>query len=152
MGSLKDAYWYVFFEPPLGDVLSCIHRKDEFLILCVGGVKGRNLKECMEKFKNFIAENFNVVLGDRERGEGCVLQQSPPFLGENKVLLTGEAAGMIYLNGEGISAALDSGYRAGKAIVQGIKEGGDVLKIYRKETEGIVKHVKLCSQKLHFFM
>ena len=132
-------------------MLSCVHRKGEFLTLCVGGFKGRNLKESMEDFKTFLAENFNVVLSDRERGEGCILRQSPPFLGKDRVLLTGEAAGMMYLNGEGISAALDSGYQAGLAIAQGIKEGEDVLELYRKKTEEIVDHVKLCSQKIHFF-
>ena len=151
MGSLKDAHWYVFFEPQIGDMLSCVHRKDELLTLCVGGFKGRNLKESMELFKNFLAETFHVVLGDRERGEGCILRQAPPFLGKGKVLLTGEAAGMMYLNGEGISAALDSGYQAGKAIAQGIKKGDDVLKLYKKKTDEIVSHVQLCSGKLHFF-
>lgn len=74
------------------------------------------------------------------------------FLGKDKVILTGEAAGMIYLNCEGISAALDSGYQAGKAVAQGIKKGGDALGIYKKKVEGIVNHVKLCSQRLHFFV
>ena len=151
MGSLKDVHWYVFFEPQIGEMLSCVHRKGEFLTLCVGGFKGRNLKESMEDFKIFLADNFHVVLSDRERGEGCILRQSLPFFGKGRVLLTGEAAGMMYLNGEGISAALDSGYQAGLAIAQGIKEGGDVLELYMKKTEKIVEHVKLCSQKLHFF-
>jgi len=151
MGNLKDAHWYVFFEPQIGDILSCVHRKDELLTLCVGGFKGRNLKESMELFKNFLAETFHVVLGDRERGEGCIIRQAPPFLGKGQVLLTGEAAGMMYLNGEGISAALDSGYQAGLAIAQGIKKGDDVLELYRSKTEEIVNHVQLCSRKLHFF-
>jgi flavin-dependent dehydrogenase len=151
MGSLKDAHWYVFFEPQIGEMLSCVHRKGEFLTLCVGGFRGRNLKESMEEFKDYLTENFHVVLSDRERGEGCILRQSPPFLGKGKVLLTGEAAGMMYLNGEGISAALDSGYQAGLAIAQGIKKEEDVLELYRKKTEEIVNHVNLCAQKLHFF-
>ena len=151
MGSLQDAHWYVFFEPQIGDILSCVHRKDDFLTLCVGGFKGRNLKESMEKFKTFLTENFQVVLSDRERGEGCILRQPPPVLGKGRVLLTGEAAGMMYLNGEGISAALDSGYQAGLAVGQGIKKGVDVLGLYRKKTEEIVNHVKLCAKKIHFF-
>lgn len=153
MGRLEDAHWYVFFEPQIGDMLSCVHRKDEFLTLCVGGFKGRNLKESMEELKRFLANNFHVVLNDRERGEGCVLKQTYPFCGKaDKVLLAGEGAGMMYLNGEGISAALDSGYQAGISIAQGIKKGGDVLDIYKKKTEGIVNHVKLCSQRLHFLV
>jgi len=152
MGRLEDAHWFVFFEQMIGDMLSCVHRKDKFLTLCVGGFKGRNLKESMEKFKSFLTKNFHVVLSDRERGEGCVLRPSLPFLGKDRVILAGEAAGMMYLNGEGISAALDSGYQAGKAVAQGIKKGGDVLEIYKKKAEKIVNHAKLCSQRLHFLV
>lgn len=153
LGRLEDAHWYVFFEAEIGDMLSCVHRKDEYLTLCVGGLKGRNLKESMEIFKGFLAKEFHVVLKDRERGEGCILRQADPFWGNaDKVLVTGEAAGMMYLNGEGISAALDSGYQAGSAIAQGIKTGGDILELYKKKTEGIVNHIKLCSQHIHFMV
>jgi len=38
------------------------------------------------------------------------------YFGKDRVLLSGKAAGMVYLNGEGISAALDSGCRAGKGV------------------------------------
>ena len=56
----------------------------------------------------------------------------------------------MYLNGEGISAALDSGYQAGKTIAQGIKEGRDILKIYKEKTENIINHIKLCSERFHY--
>ena len=87
-----------------------------------------------------------------ERDEGCVMKMAPPFLGKDNIILTGEAAGMLYLNGEGISTAIDSGYRAGIAVAQGIKKGGNVLEIYGKEVEGILNHMKLCVEKSHFFI
>ena len=152
MGKIKDAHWNVFFEPQIGDMLSCAHRKDQILALCVGGFIGRNLKESMEAFKRLLAKDFDVSLKDRERGEGCVLSQSYPFWGKDRMILTGEAAGMMYLNGEGISAALDSGYQAGKSIAQEIKKGSSVLEIYKKKTEEIVNHVGLCSKRIHFFV
>jgi flavin-dependent dehydrogenase len=152
MGKLQDAHWYVFFEPVIGDMLSCVHRKDEFLTLCVGGFKGRNLKDSMEQFKTFLADTFNVVLGDRARGEGCVLRPSILFLGKGKVIMTGEAAGIMYLNGEGISAALDSGYQAGKAVAHALQKEEDTLTLYAKQAEEIVKHVQLCAEHIHFFV
>jgi flavin-dependent dehydrogenase len=151
MGSLEDAHWYVFFNPQIGDIISAIHHKDEFLTLCVGGFKGRNLKESMETFKNFLTENFQVEIIEKKREEGCLLRLSPPFLGKGRIILSGEAAGLVYLNGEGISAAIDSGYRAGKSISQGIKTGADIMEIYQKEAAGILNHIKLCSEKVHFF-
>lgn len=151
MGSLKDDYWYVFLDPQIGEAISCVHCKDDFLTLCVCGFKGRSLKKSMENFKNLLAENFRVSLNDMERDEGCVIRMAPPFLGKGDIILTGEAAGMWYLNGEGISAAIDSGYRAGRAVARKIKEGGDVLEIYEKGIEDILKHIQLCVEKVHFF-
>ena len=151
MGSLEDDHWYVFFEPQIGEAISAVSRKDDFLTLCVCGFKGRSLKKSMEDFKNLLTENFQVALKGMERDEGCVMKMAPPYLGKDKIILTGEAAGMLYLNGEGISTAIDSGYRAGKAVAQGIKKGGNVLEIYGKEIEGILNHMKLCMGKMRFF-
>jgi len=150
MGRLSDSNWHVFFEPAVGEMLSCVHRKDSFLTLCVGGFKGRNLKASMETFKTFLNKNFNVVLDPEERVEGCMLHPSKPDLGRGRVLLTGQAAGFVYLNDEGISAAIDSGYRAGNAVAQAIKQGGDALEIYRRNTADLIEHMQICEQHAHF--
>ena len=151
-GSLKDGGWYVFFEPEIGDIICCVSRKDDFLTLCVGGFKGRSLKKSMETFKEFLAENFGVVLGKEARNEGCVLRQAPTNLGSGRVILTGEAAGFMYLNGEGISAALDSGFRAGKAVAKAIKQGSNAIDLYRDQTGDLLNHVNLCLDKMHFLV
>jgi flavin-dependent dehydrogenase len=151
-GNLKDGNWHVFFEPSVGEMLCCAHRKDSFLTLCVGGFKGRNIRAGMETFKTFLNKNFHVVLDPEERVEGCVLRQSKPDLGRGKILITGEAAGFMYLNGEGISAAIDSGYRAGAALAQTIKHGGDALELYQQNTADLIDHMQLCMQNAHFLV
>jgi flavin-dependent dehydrogenase len=150
MGSLTEGNWNVFFEPQIGEMLSCVHRKDAFLTLCVGGFKGRDLQASMKTFKIFLKNNYNVVLEQEERVEGCMLREATPHLGAGNVLITGEAAGFMYLNGEGISAAIDSGYRAGQALAQAIKQGGDALEFYRQNTVDILQHIQFCRQKAHF--
>ena len=150
MGELKDGSWNVFFNKEVGEMLCCVHRKGDFLTLCVGGFKGRNLNESMEVFKTFLTDEFNVVFGEQERVEGCMMRLAPPDLGKGNVLLTGEAAGIIYLNGEGISAAIDSGFRAGKAVARAIKENKDVSEIYAEMTTDILDHMKVCMENIHF--
>lgn len=152
MGSLEDAHWYVFFEPEIGEAFSAVHRKDDFLTLAVCGFKGRSLKKSMEDFKSLLSDNFHVVFGDMKRDEGCILKMPQPYLGDDNVLLAGEAAGMFYLNGEGISTAIDSGYRAGKAVGRAIKGSDGALEIYKKEVAGIIKHIELCIEKMHFLV
>lgn len=150
MGALKDGSWNVFFKKEVGDILCCVHRKGDFLTLCVGGFKGRNLNESMEVFKKFLVDEFKVVFKEQERVEGCMMKLAPPALGKGNVLLTGEAAGMIYLNGEGISAAIDSGYRTGKAVAQAIKENKNPADIYPEMVKDILDHMNVCMGKIHF--
>ena len=152
MGSLRKGYWYVFFEPSVGDILCCVHRKDELLTLCVGGLRGRDIRAGMATFKQFLADNFQIAFGEVDRVEGCMIRQLPPNLGAGRVLLTGEAAGFVYLNGEGISAAIDSGYRAGLAIAQAIKSGGDAQNLYRSSTEDMMAHMDLCLKNMRFLV
>ena len=144
MGELKNSHCYVFLEREFGDMFTIVHRKDDLLSLCPGGFKGRNMKKSMENLKTFLAKQFGVVLGDTERVEGCVIRVEPTVLGKDRVLLAGSAAGLIYLSGEGITPAIDSGYRAGKAICRAIKEGQNAFEVYEQDTKPIVNHMQVC--------
>jgi len=149
-GSLTDGFWYVFLDRDFGDILSCAHRKDSCLTLCVGGFRGRDLQAGMQAFKAFLKEQFHVVLDQEERVEGCMLHPGAPDLGKGKILLTGEAAGFMYLNGEGISAAIDSGHCAGVSLAQALRGGPDALEIYNQNTAGIMRHMQQCREQAHF--
>lgn len=152
MGTLSDGCWYVFFEKTVADMLCCIHRKDNRLVPCVGSFRGGNLQTCMARFKDFIRENFKVSLGNAQRVEGVVIKMWQPDLGSGRVLLTGQAGGFIYLNDEGISAALDSGYRCGTAIARALREAGDALEYYRQSTQDILDHVRVCADQSRFMV
>ncbi len=150
MGSLRPDSFSVFFLPEVGEVFSCVHEKDGYLVLCVGGLRGRKLRQSIETFRQFLADRFQVRLGEWWRDEGCQIQLDRPVFGEGRVVLTGEAAGCIYLNGEGISAAIDSGYRCGEAVAQALKHGGDAVEDYAGRCSDIVAHIDTCLQQMHF--
>ncbi|MDD2735534.1 MAG: NAD(P)/FAD-dependent oxidoreductase [Desulfuromonadaceae bacterium] len=152
MGSLQDSICYVFRDRDFGDIMSIVHRKDDTLALCVGGLKGRNLKVCMKNLEAFLANEFRVVLGAMQWDEGCAIKIQPPYFGKDRVLIAGGAAGIIYLDGEGIAPAIDTGYKAGKAISRSIKEGCDALEEYQKELEPVVRHMELCMTQQHLFV
>jgi len=151
-GDLREGCWYVFFEKSVADVLCCVHRKDAWLVPCVGGFKGDDVRGRMEVFKRFLRENFKVQLGPQDRVEGCIIKMWPPDLGRGRVLLTGQAGGFLYLNDEGIAAAMDSGYRCGAAIARALREGGDALELYRASTADILAHMDVCKQQEHFLV
>lgn len=152
LGSLKKGVWNVFFLPEVGEMLTCVHQKDDHLLLCVGGVRGRKLRESMEKLRGFLSDRFSVRLGDWWRDEACQMQLAPAVLGKDRVLLTGEAANFIYLNGEGISAAIDSGYRCGKAVAQALQDGKGALATYAENSKDIARHVEKCLAQARFLV
>ena len=116
----------------------------------VGAFKGRSLKDGMKQFKTLLEDIFSVEFAEIEREEGCIYRLSPPFLGKGRVLLVGDAAGLVYLNGEGISAALDSGWRAGKAIARAIDTGKEAVDLYKQHMSDILDHMRMCLEKMHF--
>lgn len=152
LGSLKKGAFTVFFLPEVGDTLACVHQKDEYLLLCVGGFRGRKLRESMEAFRGFLSKHFEVRLGEVWRSEACQMLLAPPVLGRDRVLLTGEAANFIYLNGEGISAAMDSGYRCGKAVAKALREGKPALPLYAESITDIAAHMEKCFAQVRFLV
>ena len=151
LGSLEH-HWNVFFLPEVGDILCCVHRKGDAAVLCVGGFKGRNLLHSMETFRSFLTDTFDLRLGHAERAEGCRQRMSPPDLGRDRILLTGDAAGLMYLNGEALSCAIDSGWRAGMAIADTLGSGASPGSVYRHACGDILAHMQQCMQQLHFLV
>ncbi len=147
--------WYLFFVPEIGNVNGSVHIKDDLLTLCVGTLDGKNIKKYIENFIAYLEKKYNTKVGRFVRQEGCVINTmfvSNNFhLGKGKVLLTGEAAGLLHMNGSGIDTALDSGYRAGEAIAEAIKNGVDAWQLYYDRTRDIRDHIKECAKHQQLF-
>jgi flavin-dependent dehydrogenase len=147
--------WYLFYVPELGDANGSVHIKDDLLTLCVGTLDGKNLKKYMENFIAFLEKKYNTKAGKFVRQEGCVINTM--FItgsfhqGRGKVLLAGEAAGLLHMNGSGIDTSLDSGYRAGKAIAEAIKNGTNAWQLYHDQTKDIRDHIKECAKHQQMF-
>ena len=139
--------WYVFLNPSFGDIIASIHIKDDLLTICVGAVDGKKIKEYRENFFNYLEKKHNTKVGKFIRQEGCIYNNM--FVtgnfhhGKGNVLLVGEAAGFVYMNGAGIDPALDSGYKAGEAIYEAIKNGKDAYELYFKKTKDILSLIHI---------
>jgi flavin-dependent dehydrogenase len=151
MGGLKNDWWYVFLKPEFGDIIACIHRKDDMLALSVGGFTGVKIKACEMNFVKHLKEEYGVQFGQKRCSTCCGIKIAPPCLGAGNLLLAGDAAGLIYLNGEGISAAMDSGYRAGLAIAKSFEGGvADTASLYQADCEDILRHRRRCLENMNF--
>lgn len=150
-GTLEDAAWYVFLRKEFGDIIACIHRKDDTFALSVGGFIGTKFDQCTARVIEFLEKQAGVKFGPRKKQVGCSAKLLPPDFGEDRVLLAGDAAGLIYLNGEGISVAVDSGYRAGLAIAEAeAGQNSDAASIYESNAQDILRHMNLCNRNMNF--
>ncbi|MBA3037730.1 MAG: NAD(P)/FAD-dependent oxidoreductase [Desulfobacterium sp.] len=155
-GEFKEGSWNIFLGV-IGDCLASIHKKDDLLTLVVGAFRMKGgLKGLMKDFEDLLSDRFKMKLSDKVRSEGTAMNDM--FLrgdfcfGGGRVLLAGEAAGLFYLNGEGISVAIDSGYRAGSAIARAIKGKVSAYDLYSSEIDDIKRHVGLCASRQTLIM
>jgi len=147
--------WYLFNVPELGNVNGSVHLKDDLLTLCAGSLQGKNIKIYINNLIDLLETKYNTKVGKFVRQEGCVINTmfltGNFHLGKGRVLLAGEAAGLLHMNGSGIDTALDSGYRAGEAVAAAINNGIDVFQRYHDRTKEIRDHIKECSKHQQMF-
>ncbi len=147
--------WRLFQTPDFGNVAASVHIKDNMLALCTGTTEGKIIKKHLERLIRLLETEYNTKVGKYVRQEGCVLNTmfvSGNFnQGRGKVLLTGEAAGFLHMNGAGIDTAIDSGNIAGVAISEALKHEGDAWQIYYDRTKDIRDHIRECAKRQQMF-
>lgn len=125
-----------FYEQTITPAFGWSLCKDDVFI--VGGAFLRNgSKDAFARFEKRVFENFGVSVPARRLTEACPVvwtrQREDVCLGDSQVLLVGEAAGLISPSSfEGISFALESGYRAGLSVL-----AGNPAAAYRRATAGL---------------
>ncbi|WP_096701512.1 NAD(P)/FAD-dependent oxidoreductase [Magnetospirillum sp. 15-1] len=149
-GKFEPNTGVAFHLPELSSYWCHTLEKDDYMVLTVHGARGTNLRDILDRFKAFLAEKFNLALGDAWRDEGCQIRLGSTFLGRGRVLLAGESAGFWYMAAEGISPAIDGGYRCGRSIARALRGEGDALTLYSEDAQGIVAHVERCLKQLQF--
>jgi flavin-dependent dehydrogenase len=100
---------------------------------------GENPTKAMSRFRNFLWKPMNVNGVSPLRRLGCKVTYAAPkglfYFGTDRILVCGEASGLLNLFGEGISSALSSGIIAGKASARAVQEGVVPGYFYKKEIE-----------------
>jgi len=126
--SLKPNF-YIFYSREFSSFYAYLIPKDDKWIAGIGG-KG-NVIPSLNKFIKYLIKH-KIINGADEKKEGWAIPYGEPFLGANKVLLVGEAAGFANpFTGEGIRLAINSGIYAGKAPEN-----------YMYDVQNLVKYIK----------
>ncbi len=114
----------------------------------IGTGANENLLEYAERFFNYVKEKYGLY-GRVVRREGfSSTSKGPVFLGEDTVLLTGDAAGLVDLyRGMGMDNAALSGRLAVKAIIKAEETGIEAARIYENLMKKVVKKIEINARK-----
>lgn len=132
-------YWNLDFNNMM---FAWIYKKSDLWVVGTGYDVG--IAERAKNFFEFVKEKYHVE-GEivKKEGYSSTIEfsgENRVWLGEGRILMVGDAAGLVDLyRGVGMDAAALSGRFAAKAIVKAEKQGKDALELYTKLMKRIVK-------------
>ncbi|UNC93203.1 NAD(P)/FAD-dependent oxidoreductase [Candidatus Contubernalis alkaliaceticus] len=117
---LDHHYFYAYLQPHLSEYDAWFNVKDDYLIFGVSVKDTSILEDYYSKFITYMGKQHNAKIEKQEKIEKWLMPHIMPGCpieyGNRKVLFAGETAGFLNPMGEGISAGMESGYAAAKAI------------------------------------
>jgi len=121
-------YFYAFLQQKFSEYDAWFNVKDNYLIFGVAVIDPKNFKQYYSIFIDYMEKEYNAKIEREEKIEKWIMPHILPDYkidyGIGRVLFAGEAAGFLNPMGEGISAGLESGFIAAKAIQQGCLHDG----------------------------
>ena len=110
-------------------------KDDQIIIGCAYPV-GQKFGPKLEMLIEFLARNFGLTIKRELATEGCIANTMTPlnrfFPGRGRILMVGDAMGLMHQGGEGISCGMVSGGYAGEAVTRALTRGDDPLAVYKQ--------------------
>jgi flavin-dependent dehydrogenase len=117
---LDDHYFYAYLQPQLSEYDAWFNVKDDYLIFGVSVKDTSRLEHYYFEFITYMEKHHKAKIEKQERAEKWLMPRVMPGCpieyGVSKVLFAGETAGFLNPMGEGVSAGMECGYAAAKAI------------------------------------
>ena len=143
-----EQWFYAFLDPEFSQGFASFHQKDNRLIAVTGVLEGRLLKSYFDKFRAHLEQAHGLVVKEHVHSCGIILTdmcfRGDFRLGEDTVLLCGEAAGFMRFFTEGITTALITGLKAGESILKHAKAGGNLIEMY---AEAVAPEIKVVTEQ-----
>ena len=145
---LDEKYFHFWFHRDLGQY-TWSHKRGNRQIVGVGFEAGDNMEARHARVIRYLAEIHGVELGPPLEHEGSVNNFGPSLInryvfGKGNVAVTGQAAGFLNMIAEGMSVAMHSGATSGEAVVESLRTGSPLQKVYRQM---IASEVRRCSDQ-----
>lgn len=138
---LDAHYFYAYLQPELSEYDAWFQVKDDLLVLGVAGKDTGRIHQYYDRFLTYMKESHHLQLQKRLKSEKWLMPQIRPGChidyGIGRILFAGEAAGFLNPMGEGISAAMESGYHAACATACHFGNLERIYTDYRQNLEGL---------------
>jgi geranylgeranyl reductase family protein len=138
---------YMFYKREFCPLMfAWVYLKDDKWVIGTGA--NENPLEYAERFFNHVKEKYGLR-GEIVKKEGfSSTLKSTVYLGEGRMLLVGDAAGLVDLyRGVGMDNAALSGRLAVKAITKAEEEGLEAAKAYEKLMRKVVKKIEANAKR-----
>jgi len=134
----------LFYRREFSDLMySWLYHKDDLLV--IGTSSKTDPTKSVEEFYKHVTNQYKLN-GEIIRKEGYATScLGGIYLGEDKILLTGDAAGLLDLyRGVGMDSAVLSGRIAAKAVIENKKTA---ITIYKKNMMGLIRQLERNNRK-----
>lgn len=139
-------YFYAYLQPELSEYDAWFNVKDNRLVLGVSVKDRRNIMLYYRRFIAYMQERHNLQIDAQCKEDKWLMPHIRPDCavdcGNGHILFAGEAAGFLNPMGEGISAALESGYCAANAILQNFDNADALCAAYEKNTKSLHSYMR----------
>ncbi len=133
-------------QPELSEYDAWFNVKDNQLVLGISVKDNSKTEYYYAQFISYMKDNHNLQINKQLKIDKWLIPHIRPSCTIDycvgRILFAGEIAGFLNPMGEGISAGMESGYCAAKAILQHINDLDLIYANYQKSTEALHNYMK----------
>ncbi len=139
-------YFYAYLQPELSQYDAWMNVKDNLLVLGVSVQEPGKIPVFYDRFIAYMKEKHNLQIDEQLKTDRWLMPHIRPGCaidyGRGRILFAGEIAGFLNPMGEGISAGMESGYCAAKAVMECFDNPDSVYDNYKKSTEPLLTYMQ----------
>ncbi|MDE7293478.1 MAG: NAD(P)/FAD-dependent oxidoreductase, partial [Oscillospiraceae bacterium] len=138
---LDERYFYAYLQPELSEYDAWFNVKDNMLVLGVAVKDFSKAEYYYGRFTAYMKERHGLRIDKQVKTDKWIMPYIRPgcdiVYGVGRVLFAGEAAGFLNPMGEGISAAVESGFLAAMAVADNFDDTEKICENYRESAAGL---------------
>ncbi len=143
---LDHGFFYAYLQPELSQYDAWFNVKDSMLVLGVAVEDPATRELYYRRFISYMQEKHHLKIDREIKTDKWIMPRveigCPIEYGEGRVFFAGEIAGFLNPMGEGISAAMESGYCLASAVADNFFCADAILDQYRKSCASLRDYVR----------